>query len=188
MNIGFTIKKIHNGPETPEENEMLTERIEYAQKYLKNYAGKDEKVVFNKSVPKSLNLTNIQKIFITELNTLLLKESTADRESVQQMVFDVLKKNNLKPKEVFPGFYRLLISKEFGPKAADLILEYGLQKTTALFSAALSNTKEQAPLKKEKKSGFPTITDSYIFSINKEVTTKFPSVSIGIAIIEVFSY
>ncbi len=175
----------HKGsPLTPEENEMLTERIEYAQKYLKNYAGKDEKVVFNKSVPKSLNLTNIQKIFITELNNLLLKESAADRESVQQMVFDVLKKNNLKPKEVFPGFYRLLISKEFGPKAADLILEYGLQKTTALFSAALSNTKEQAPLKKEKKGGFPTITDPSIFSINKEVTAKFPSVSIGIAIIE----
>lgn len=133
----------HKGSKlTEEESEILKERIEYAQKYLKNYADKDEKIQFNKTVPKNLNLTDSQKLFISELNELLKKQPAAERDVVQQMVFDTLKKNNLKPKDVFGGFYTLLISKDFGPKAADLILENGISKTIELFTAALNTSGE----------------------------------------------
>ena len=174
----------HKGSKlTEEESEVLKERIEYAHKYLKNYAAKDEKVIFNKAVPKNFQMTNEQRLFITELLAQLQKQPAAERDAVQEMVFNVLKKNNLKPKEVFSGFYRLLINKDFGPKASDLILEYGIDKTATLFSNAL-NPEEKQKVAETKDSGlFSIIDDKSIFSINKDLSAKFPSVAVGIAII-----
>ncbi len=128
----------HKGSElTIEEKEILKERVDYAAIYLKKYAAQEEKIQFNKTVPTKLQLTNEQKIFLKELHTAISEKKNATREELQVVIFDILKKNNLKPKQVFQGFYQLLINRDFGPKAADIVLEYGIEKTAELIQGAL---------------------------------------------------
>lgn len=111
-----------------EEKDILEERIVYAQVYLKNYAQADQKIIFLEEIPKNLNLTENQKNYLKKLATHLSKAKTINRESLQKTIFKVLKDNNFSAKEVFNGFYQMLIGRDFGPKASDLILEFGIKK------------------------------------------------------------
>lgn len=119
----------HKGSKLSEnEKMMLEERTIYAESYLSKYADGEEKVEFLEKLPEDLKLTDQQKRFINELVISLEKTNAINREDTQQVVFDTLKKNKFPAKEVFAGFYRILIGRDFGPKAADLILEFGIDK------------------------------------------------------------
>ncbi|MBI4004620.1 lysine--tRNA ligase [Candidatus Roizmanbacteria bacterium] len=113
---------------TEEEKGILEERAVYAQVYLKNYAQKEEEVKFTQSIPEGFSPTENQKLFLKKLAESLKKQKTIDRERLQTIIFDTLKENGIPAKEVFPAFYQVLIGKEFGPKAADLILEFSVKK------------------------------------------------------------
>lgn len=116
------------GELTPEEKEMLEERTIFAEVYLKSYASSDQKVEFIEKIPENLKLDNRQKKFLAILAANLAKEKSKDREKIQEIIFHTLKKNGFQPKEVFKAFYQVLIGRDFGPKAADLILEFGHNK------------------------------------------------------------
>jgi len=111
---------------TKEEKEILEERIVFSNIYLKNYAQIEEKIELLKETPKNIKLTNEQKLFLLKLSEKLAKIKKKDKEAVQNTVFETLKENNLKPKNVFSGFYQLLIGRDFGPKAADVLIDFGL--------------------------------------------------------------
>jgi len=113
---------------TKEEKQILEERIIYAQAYLQKYAGEEEKLKFLEELPAGLTLTKSQKEYLKNLSDRLKNLKTASREELQKAVFDVLKQGNFQPEEVFKGFYQVLIGRDFGPKAADLILEFGVEK------------------------------------------------------------
>lgn len=129
----------HKGsPLTSQEKEILEERIEFARVYLQNYAGKENRVEFLEESPKELKLTQSQKEFLNALAKKLTEIKSKSREKVQQIVFDVLKSNNFSAKEVFPGFYQVLIGQNSGPKAADLILTFGIDKVTKRFKEIIN--------------------------------------------------
>ncbi len=111
-----------------EEEEILKERIIFANIYLKNYAKNEEKIEFLKDAPKNVRLTSEQKSFLSKLTEKLAEIKNKDKETIQNAVFETLKENNLKPKNVFPGFYQLLIGRDFGPKAADILIDFGIKK------------------------------------------------------------
>lgn len=113
---------------TKEEKAILKERIVFANIYLKNYAKSEEKIEFLKKTPKDIKLTNEQKLFLLKLAEKLSVIKNEDKEIIQNAVFETLKENNLKPKSVFSGFYQLLIGRDFGPKAADLLIGFGIAK------------------------------------------------------------
>ncbi len=106
-----------------DEHSILAERMIYAQIYLDKYAAIPET---DKAAEDNKILTAIQSEFIKKLID-KLEKSNSDREMIQNICFSVLKDNAYKPKDVFPGFYRVLTGKDFGPKAADIILEIGLE-------------------------------------------------------------
>ncbi len=111
-----------------EEKELLEERIVYARQYLESYATEEEKVEFLKEVPEDLRLSVDQVKFLTSLAKNIKKLKIRHRDNLQQVVFDTLNAGKYKPREVFPAFYQVLIGKESGPKAADLILLLGVSK------------------------------------------------------------
>lgn len=113
---------------TVEEKELLEERIIYAQQYLKSYATDEEKVDFLKEVSEDLRLSVDQVKFLTSLAKNIKKLKTKNRDKLQQAIYGTLKAGNYSAKEVFPAFYQVTIGKEFGPKAADLILLLGVDK------------------------------------------------------------
>ncbi len=113
---------------TSEEKEILEERTVYAQVYLKNYAGEEGKIQMSTEDVSQVNLTKNQKLFLTKLATKLIGLKTADREKIQQAIFDILKQNKLEAKDVFKSFYQVILGRDSGPKAADLILDFGVEK------------------------------------------------------------
>lgn len=117
-------------PLSREEKEILEERTVYAQVYLKSYAGETEKIEFLKKPPSDLTLTKTQQAFLKNLSDQLSKSKTKDRENIQQIVFSSIKKSKTSSKQAFTILYLVLIGRDSGPKAADLILEFGLDKAT----------------------------------------------------------
>lgn len=112
---------------TPEELEILEERAVFAEVYIKNYAGEDTAHEFLEEAPEDLQLTDAQTLFLKTLGNNLSRSRAKGRDQVQDVVFASLKEHDLKPRDVFSAFYQILIGRDAGPKAADLILEFGIR-------------------------------------------------------------
>ncbi|MFH0979581.1 MAG: lysine--tRNA ligase [Candidatus Roizmanbacteria bacterium] len=104
------------------EKNLVEERIKYAKIYIKNYETRQE----NKAVDFIPN--ELQKKFLQTLAESLKILKNEEKEDIQHVVFSAIKETNIKPKDAFTAFYQKLINKPFGPKAADLILQLGLNK------------------------------------------------------------
>ena len=122
-----TFEQQKGAPFSTEEKELLEERTVYAQAYLKNIQGEEPTYEMINEIPAGLALNDNQKLFLTELATQLEGRSTDDRETIQNVVFSSMKAHDLKAREVFSALYQILIGKPQGPKAADLILELGIE-------------------------------------------------------------
>lgn len=120
-------KKILNRELLPDERSVLEERIVYANIYLEKYATSENKVEFLEKIPASLDFDENQKAFLDDLKN-NLKENL-NREELQNIIFTTLKSKKYLPKQAFSAFYKIMIGKEVGPKAADLILDIGIKKT-----------------------------------------------------------
>lgn len=164
---------------TTEEKTMLEERIKYAKIYLEKYAQEKTDVgTLEKFLP-----SEIQKKFVMELiNQLDILKSKDNKDEFQQAVFNSIKLSNIQPKEAFGAFYQTLINKSFGPKAPDLISNLGVGKSVELLKNLISN--KQALTTLNNKNKFPDFADKKIFSIDKDVAEKYPSINIGIALIK----
>jgi len=176
-------EKQKKAPLTPEEKEILEKRQLFAQIYLKSYAQKKEEIKEMSTSSKANDLTEAQRIFLTQIVN-GLENIKPDRDELQELVFSTIKKTGVKPREVFKAFYMILIGKEFGPKAADIILDVSIEKTKKILTDALDNVGTGLKPVPTKTKGFPTLTDDAIFSIDSAVKTKYPSISIGVAIIK----
>lgn len=108
-----------------EEKNILKERIAYAEIFLKNYAEKKEQET---SACNKFISSKTQEKFLNDLANNLLNIKKMTKENIQENVFNTLKKGGYKPKDVFRAFYQILTGKDFGPKAADLIMEIGIKK------------------------------------------------------------
>ena len=123
---------------TKKEKEILEERIIYVRVYLNNYAQKEDKIAFLENLPENLTLTKNQKEYLKKLSDRLKSLKTEDRESIQKQIFAVLNENNFSAKEVFPALYQILIGRDFGPKVADLILDFGVDKVSRRLIEAIN--------------------------------------------------
>ncbi len=170
------------------ERELLEERIIYAEGYLKTYAEDSDKIELLESLPDGLALTQSQKTFLKllkveleKLETCLPAGTAEDREKIQEIVFTILKENNLQAKEVFKAFYQILIGKEFGPKASDIILEFGVKTVITRIEKVFEDN--SANVAEKTNTMFPILNDSKLFSIDDEVKSKFSSITVGVAVI-----
>ncbi len=166
-----------------DEKELLEEREIFAQVYLRNSVDKQSnKVARQQGSNETMKpLNNIQKNF---LNNLVenLKNAQEDRDQIQTIVFETLKKGEFQAKDVFPAFYNALTDMSAGPKAADLILQLGLKQSIAKLQAILSVKSDLLGL--STKHSYNLLQNPEIFSIDPKVKEKFPTISIGIAIIK----
>lgn len=113
-----------------QEKEILEERTVYAKVYLDGYSGESERQELSVQASEVLDLSSNQKKFLKKL-ALNLRPQFKTTDKIQEIIFQSLKDSDCKPREVFPALYKLLINKDFGPKAADLILEFGVTKVVA---------------------------------------------------------
>ncbi len=159
-----------------EEKTLLEERIKYAQIYLEKYTEEKNPTPNTEHLTQELN--EKQKKFLSLLAKNLDSRLRGNDNLSQQIVFDSIKESKLNPREAFKAFYLTLTGKEFGPKAGDLIKEIGINKVIELLSD-LDKTEKSA-----EKHLFPTLNKAEIFSIDKNLAEKYPSINIGIAVIK----
>lgn len=164
------------------EEENLTPWVPYVKNWLENYAPESEKFFVQEQLPDVVSqLSAKQKEFLKKISQEI--SAYSDAEKLQFDMYEWGKALGLTGKDVFGAIYLSLVGKGHGPKAAWLILsldkEFVKQRFQEASSSSLSteNTSQQAR----------TITifnNPKIFSIDTQVFEKFPSVSVGVAIIK----
>lgn len=118
------------------EKEMLEEREIYARIYLDQYADKESRQALLDKAPDNLQLTDKQRLFLTELSTSITNDLSKDE--LQNIIFGILKKNDLSPRDVFKAFYQITIGRDAGPRAADIMLEFGVDAVREHIKRALA--------------------------------------------------
>jgi lysyl-tRNA synthetase, class I len=123
---------------TAVEKNVLKERVKYAKLYIQRTA-ESEKSDEDATPTQPTSFTADQKTFLKELAAQLKKSPDADRDGIQTIVFGILKKHGFQPRDIFKAFYRVLAGKDFGPKAADIIMERGIKTTISEIESALKS-------------------------------------------------
>ena len=110
---------------TKEENEILEERIIYAEVWLKNLAPEEFRFEIKEEI-----ITTLYPKFFAKLAEEV--ESSKTPEELEKKIYELIKDSNIASKEAFNEIYKVLTGKTHGPKAAWLIWE-NKDKATEVF-------------------------------------------------------
>lgn len=159
--------------------EGLEEWAKYARIWVEKYAPESEKFLVQKQLPtQAKNLSEKQREFLRRISSELDKRWEA--EDFQKNLYEWAKEVGLSSKDAFSAIYLSLIGKDHGPKAAWLILFLDKEFIKKRFGDVHSNdTYYYSDI-----SNIQLLKKPEIFSIDKQVKEKFPSVSVGVAVIK----
>ena len=178
----------------------LEEWVKYARVWVEKYAPESEKFLVQEKLPnQAKKLSEKQKSFLKKVTEELSEDW--DASDFQKNLYEWAKELDLSSKEAFAAIYLALIGKDHGPKAAWLILSLdrkfvnkrfeeigfvslrGMHQTVrpvAISEIASSSVSRRTP----RNDKLARLNKPEIFSIDQRLKEKFPSVSIGIAIIK----
>lgn len=112
-----------------EEKAILEERLQYAKIYLEKYTEEIDQTNTKTNQQKPFVIDHNQKQFLQSLITNLRNLKNPSREDIQNCILSSQACVSAAPKTLFQPLYQALISSDFGPKAADLILKLGVDRT-----------------------------------------------------------
>ena len=127
--------KKNEGVKSPDDIERVSARAHCASLWLKKYAPEDMVFVVNEESPQ-LKFHPTIRIGLKEFIRLLLTMDSQD--AVESALFDFCKANDIPTKEFFTSAYRILISKEQGPKLVPFVYAIGKDRVLRLLQEALS--------------------------------------------------
>ncbi len=113
------------------DKERLKTRIKCAKNWLEKYAPEEFKYSINNKTPK-ISISKKYKEAFKEL-VILLKKKKYTEKQLHDQFYSLIEKHNLNNKEFFEYSYRILISKNKGPKLARFVLDLK-NKAIELFS------------------------------------------------------
>lgn len=160
------------------EKDWLEERVVYAEKYLADTALYHK---LEKHEHTHISFTSEQVTFLGSLKNKLQGAKNPSQEEIKTIILAAIKSSQLAPREAFQSLYLALTGKPSGPHASELIAGLGIPKTIVHLENALIKT--HTP-NHTNSSQIKIFNRPEIFSIHPEVREKFPSVSVGVAIIK----
>ncbi len=164
---------------TNTEKEILEHRIQYARLWLARSAPEEFKVTVAETLPEAAkNLTGNQKEYLQEIAKQLEKKQNA--EELQQTLFNLAKSHRLSTKEAFQAIYTALFGKPAGPKAASFLLSLDKNFVKRRFEEVSKISANQ----EIETHIFPILNQPELFSIDKAIKQRYPSIVVGIAIIK----
>lgn len=158
------------------EKEILMERISFAKVWLEKFAPDEYRYHLSEIEVGSLTLTVQQKDFLRSLAPIW--EGALDPEKLQADVFNLIKSQNINSKDAFKALYRVILDKDYGPRAGWLLKKFPKEKIISRLKLGKVNTTSK------EQNLFKLINQPNLFTIDKEVKEKYPSVTVGIAIIK----
>ncbi|MBI3093067.1 MAG: hypothetical protein HYZ02_02390 [Candidatus Levybacteria bacterium] len=163
--------------------EKLEEWAKYARIWVEKYAPESERFLVQKQVStQAKNLSPEQKEFLKKISSELDKDWEA--ENFQKNLYEWAKELGLPSKDAFSAIYRSLIGKVHGPKAGLLILSLDKEFVQKRFQDIYSNDTYHHSGKDLPTDSIHFINKPEIFFIDEDLKKKFPSVSIGVAVIK----
>lgn len=162
-------------------DEKLEDWAKTARIWVEKYAPESEKFLVQKSLPDSArNLLEKQREYLQRLVQELEKDWNP--EDFQKNLYEWTKELGIPSKEAFAAIYLSLIGKDHGPKAGWLILSLDKEFVKKRFSEIHSNdTYYHSDI---MTINVQRLQRPEIFTIDQQLKEKFPSVSVGVAIIK----
>ena len=108
---------------------QVEKRLWRAKTWVERFAP-EQKITVNENPPKDLDLNDDLKNIIKELKDVLSKDVT--EEELNSTFFDLCRENDVKPKQFFKTMYKIIFSKDHGPRLAPFILTIGKDKVREL--------------------------------------------------------
>jgi lysyl-tRNA synthetase class 1 len=115
------ITKRKGAPLTEIELRHLEQRIASAKVWVEHYAGEEEKTRLQETLPaRAQELTAAQRAFLYRLAEALPGTTWAD-DALQTKIFEVARLTPIDQPVAFKAIYRVLLDREQGPKAGNLL-------------------------------------------------------------------
>jgi len=172
------MEKAKGGKIDESEIEILHERIKYAKVWLQDYAPNEYRFEMTEEVPEAAKkLSEEQKKYLSEVVKLFDNEVTA--ESLQIALYELSKQVGLSPKDAFSAIYTVFIDKTHGPRAGMLLTNFGKEKVIQRIADVVN---ERFVSTAENTVNLLEIPNYFV--IDDGVRAKFPSVSVGVALIK----
>ena len=115
------IEKRKGAPLTAIERRHLDARIASAKIWVENYASEEEKTRLQETLPaRAQELTETQRAFLKNLAN-ALSETAWEDNALQAKVFEVARMTPIEQPVAFKAIYRVLLDREAGPKAGNLL-------------------------------------------------------------------
>ena len=115
------ITRRKGAPLTGIERRHLDQRIASARLWVENYASEEEKTRLQEVLPaRAHELTAAQRAFLHKLAA-GLRETAWEDEAMQAKVFETARLTPLEQPVAFKAIYRVLLDREAGPKAGNLL-------------------------------------------------------------------
>ncbi len=163
---------------TPEEEEILSERQNYAHLWVDKCAPEEYRLSFSRSSPKTVaDLSSQQKEFLQEVIPLVEKNLSA--EQLNLALYNLAKELKIDSQHAFSAIYQAFIGKTHGPKAAWFLLQYPKEQVLERLSQI-----SLAPGEVGAVGKYQTIEKPEFFSIAADLKQKYPSISVGVAMLK----
>ena len=121
LDLASEVEKRKGAPLTPAEQKQLARRAQAASYWLEHYASPEERIVLQDTLPERAGeLTASQRAFLHQLADCLPGVVWED-SVLQTAVFDVARLTPLAPAQAFKALYRVLLDRDSGPKAGNLL-------------------------------------------------------------------
>ena len=133
LDIDKTISYLENELKSKSDKLRLRTRAECAKYWLKNYA--PEEFTFSVNSQNKCQLSTELKPLFNELAEKIESREWSDNELHEEM-YVLCTNHNVEHKEFFKNAYKILISKNKGPRLANFILEIGKERVSYLFRQA----------------------------------------------------
>ena len=115
------IEKRKGSPLTAVERRHLDARIASAKIWVENYASEEEKTRLQETLPaRAQELAQTQRAFLQNLAN-ALPETAWEDNALQAKVFEVARMTPIEQPVAFKAIYRVLLDREAGPKAGNLL-------------------------------------------------------------------
>ncbi len=168
--------QIKGSPLTATEEKILGDRLTDAINWVGNYAPDEYRYQISSKKVGEIHLTDSQWAFLNALALIWVR--TQDPEELQSEIFKLIKSSHIDQRDAFKALYSSILDKPHGPRAGWLMKKFP--------SDVIVN---RLTLNKTEKSSAPLQTIEIIsrpdlFSLDPKIKEKYPSASVGIAIIK----
>lgn len=161
--------------------EGLEEWATYTRVWLERFAPESEKFFVKEEIPQeSKNLSEKQKEFLQKVAKEI--DTTTDAESFQKQLYELGKEMEISSKDAFAAIYLSLIGKNHGPKAGWLLLSLDKDFVKKRFEEITQLSQKFDTV--DTEGNIQYLNRPEIFSIDRDLKNKIPSISVGIAVIK----